>query len=495
MDDIKKQYEEFKEKICLIGFIDTLYVIWAFSNNLQYNKPTPSDIELPPKYNDYNDPNYRRVFGFPEWELDIILLFTLLYSPRNTIALHSLKSFKNCASIINNIREIRNVVEKSYLGNDEVLSEFFRIAHRQFPWQQNINASIAYKFFYIFSHPTLNDLIKSKTGLSTYELYITCLLFTSHFKNTFYKEIDLKYSIGKIPDEQIRKFINYFSITPCEFKERYENTIKYDNQFLYNFNPIRKHPIIAYNNRLYCPIPTLLLWKITNGMYYDIVNEKGFDKAMGESFEAYCGLVLRKVLDSRIKIIPEIPYGKSYGKKSADWILIEKNSFLFIECKAKRLKLGSKLELLKSDDIYSDLDKMAEFINQAYKSLNDAINNIIPGINISACSKIYVLVLTLEDWFLDLAFNYKDYIYKSVCDRLLKNKLSLDMISKYPYFIFSSDNFEKNIQVINKFGLDLFFEKYKNNSISDLIDQTPIYELFIDEFKKEILQSFELELS
>src|SRR6202030_4474404 len=70
----------------------------------------------------------------------------------------------------------------------------------------------------------------------------------------------------------------------------------YDHKFAYNFDPLRATPLIEVANRngkfLLAPIPTLLLWRFTEGIYYDLCKSEGFDHAFGKSFQQYTGEVI-----------------------------------------------------------------------------------------------------------------------------------------------------------------------------------------------------------
>jgi hypothetical protein len=228
------------------------------------------------------------------------------------------------------------------------------------------------------------------------------------------------------------------------------------------------------------------MWKITNGIYYDIVNESGFDKAFGKSFEEYCGFVFKKVLANRnIQIIPEITYGK-LNKKSSDWILFEDNTCIFIECKAKRLRLESITRFNDNEDLKNDINKMIGFIFQVYKSINDAINNKIPKISIINNTEIYVIILTLDDWHLDLDPFLNKQIRNDLKSKFVSARMDTTIIDKYPFLIRSIGLFETDCQLINAFGLHSFHQKMITNNLSDLSDNFKFEDIFASEMDDEL---------
>jgi hypothetical protein len=424
--------------------------------------------------------------GIGEWEFDIILLYTILYSPKEISTWYSLKNFSYMRLVVNDIRLLRDEIDKTIIPEKElVFKEFFRIMHRQFLWQQHINYTYTYRFYRIFKHPDLYDLIKKKTNLDLRDMYRTGLLLTGYFINNFNSSNQIKTSL--IPQETFHSFLDFFSIDTADFIKKYKDKFIFDDAFLYRFNPLRSYPILIHKENLYCPIPNYIIWKITNGIYYDIVNEKGFDKAFGKSYEDYCGFVLKKIIAKKgIQIIPEISYGKP-TKKSSDWILKENNTFLFIECKAKRLRLDSITQFNDNDDLRKDIDKMIGFIFQVYKSVNDAINRRIPNIIITDSSEIHLIILTLDDWHLDLDPFLNNQIKGDLISKFKEAQIPINLIERYPYLVRSIGSFEGDCQLINKFGLHIFYQKLISNTLTDLSDNFTYEDLFTTEINTELL--------
>jgi hypothetical protein len=227
---------------------------------------------------------------------------------------------------------------------------------------------------------------------------------------------------------------------------------------------------------------------MTNGIYYDLVNEKGFDNAIGKSFEDYCGLVFEKTFKRQeIRVLQEITFKKG-SKKSSDWIFIEDNTLLFIECKVKRLRLESIIRFNDNIDYENDIDKMIGFIFQAYKSLQDALNQEIPNIKIDDASQVYIVILTLEDWHLDLNPYLDRKIQFDLQWKLQTNNFDKAILDKYPYLVRSISLFERDCQIIDKFGLQVFYKKMKSNTLHDLTENFSYYEIFTDEINEELFE-------
>ena len=184
-------------------------------------------------------------------------------------------------------------------------------------------------------------------------------------------------------------------------------------------------------NSIVCPLPTLLFWRLTSGLYYEICRESGFSEAFGKSFQEYIGDVIKKSTNNKnISVYPEMEYGpKNNRKASIDWIVDDNEAIIFIECKTKRMTLKSKIELVTTEELDNELSKMADFIIQVYKTINDYINNKYPHYKYQKNKKLYPLIVTLEDWFL-IGHKQDEVINTKVVNKFNKLKLPLIWIEE-----------------------------------------------------------------
>ena len=97
-----------------------------------------------------------------------------------------------------------------------------------------------------------------------------------------------------------------------------------NEKFFYGFNHLRLKPIIYYEDVYYCPIMTFLLWQMTEGVYYQFLDNSTFLTNIGSAFESYVGYILGKIDNPNgFKIYPEQTYGRT-SEKSSDWLLEDK---------------------------------------------------------------------------------------------------------------------------------------------------------------------------
>jgi len=217
---------------------------------------------------------------------------------------------------------------------------------------------------------------------------------------------------------------------------------------------------------LVCPLPDLIFKQITGGIYYLLPWTGGAGNALGESFQDYIGEVLTaSKLQNKYSILAEKEYGKS-KKDTVDWIVSDKESALFIECKTKRYTGSSKEELLEDKSTDNDLDDMATAIVQIYKTIRDYRAGLYPMFSFSENLKIYPVVVTMEEWF--LMGEGLEKINEKVLKYMQEENLPLEWIDSMVYSICSSNEFEQISQLLNNIKISELIEgKQKDSEMKD----------------------------
>ena len=180
-----------------------------------------------------------------------------------------------------------------------------------------------------------------------------------------------------------------------------------DDGFAYRYSSLREFPLVELSYRgqdeIACPLPTLLFWRITNGLYYSLKDTPGFPTAFGKSFQRFVGDVLsERINNAEMSILEqrEFQVGKN-RKDSVDWIVLQgEQAALFLECKAKRLTWASKVGLSNLAALEQDIRKLAGAVVQVYKTIRDYREGRYPHLAYVEAIKVYPAIATLEDWYL-----------------------------------------------------------------------------------------------
>jgi len=443
----------------------------------------PTSIEV---HHSYRQPQSRTDKNIFEWELDILAKEIILHAPSS--GTRSLRNWKTFSATVNELKKLENGVADIFedVIRRNIFLELFRHAHRQFPWQRRPQNAVVIRFFKIFSHPDIDILIQRRIGLSANELFTIGLMLTGHFFQEFEIRDDIRVNVPNILPEQVARFIEVFSKDINELRTDIDKVQSYDQDFAYSFNPLMQHPLVRCldNGRsiTIAPIPTYLFRRFTEGVYYEICNEPAFGAAFGQSFQRYVGEAAEAINSGgRFNIIPEHEYlvGKD-RKDSTDWIIADSTAALFIECKTKKVRYGSKFRLIDTALLEEDLAKMAASLVQTYKTLADGLAGFYSRWK-STGLPIYPIIVTLEEWY---AFG--DHILPAI-DALLEDGmkaagLDFSLREKYPYTICAVADFELALQVMNEITVENFMkQRFKDDK-----KFWPLDSFMKSEFKGEI---------
>lgn len=485
--DIYPLYKPLRNFLRQCPLLESLAVVRAYIQHIQFDQALPQDIEIPT----LQAKTHWTQKKFYAWKLELLAKELILHGTRRGI--HDLRKWHDFANAIRHVRYLEEEIAEKSIHERNVMLEVSRIAHRQFPWQQRPNGGTVSRYFRIFSHEGLSKLLERKLNLTITELYTTGHLICGGFLRTTYLHLDTS-PIPNLSTEALNRFVTAFSISLKDIKEEIRQTQSYNESFAYAFNPLRASPLIQTEwecrPALICPAPTLLFNRFTSGVYYELADLKGFSVAFGNAFQAYVGDMATRVnelLGDLFEIREERTYNKGQNR-TIDWILSDKTAHIFIECKTKRMRLGSKQALEMNGALETDLAKMAEFVVQAYKALDDALDDQYPHWSPDN-RPVYPVVVTLENWYL---FDIQARPYLDNLVRIALNRFGLDpdIIERYPYYISSVEELEITLQVMARVGIQTVMNKKHSEERERWKIMPVLQHEFADEYNKSTLNLF-----
>lgn len=484
-DHLFSFYKTLRNHLCKIRVDDGLFVVWAFVQHLQFNNKFPLEIEVASEFLEADQ--VQKIRWSPPWELETLAKEIVLNS-HESIGEKSLTKWSYLSGALNKLKDLENEIGGVFTNQENILVELFRIAHRQFPWQINPNGTFLIRQYKIFGTPEMSNIIQETTGLSTKDLYILGMVFVGAYIKRPAITFPITIEVKNVTTENLTRFLNIFAITLENLKMNLKSEHKLDSKYGYAYSTLRARPIIEMEYRgnmcLVCPLPTLLYWQITNGIYYSIYKHRNFDKSFGTSFQNYIGDVLYKSLSgSAFKVLPEQKYktGKE-SKDSIDWIVCDGDAALFVECKTKRLVFTAKSNIEDTEAIENELNKMSEFIIQCYKTITDYQNGHYLHFLYEPNLKIYPVVVTLEHWYV-FGSKFLTALDKLIVQKITELKLDINLLESAPYAICSVEDFEVIAQLIKTTGIKKFMEP----KVSDLEKRQWEFEPYIkSDFQEHI---------
>lgn len=390
------------------------------------------------------------------WEIDLLAREIILNA--GIVGKRSLGTWQEFSTLVNRLRDLENEISERYGSADTVLREVHRIVHQQFSWQRKPSTQSMMRAYKIFGTPELRKILEETTGIALDDYFRLGLACSGHFLREPGINTQQDYAILGVSREVAQRFFEQFTIPLKRLQEKTIVEQRYDDSWLYAINPLRRWPFIQFDlshpERVLCPIPTFLMRRFSEGIFYDVVGHADFANAFGKAFEQYVGVVLKRILDLSFTICGEQEYRVGKNRKDGvDWIVSDKTGHLFIECKTRRLRHDAKF-IVDNGGLEAALDSMAKSIVQHYRNIIEALDgktkwkpDRLP---------IYPLIVTLEDWYI-FSPPVNEALKAHVYARLDTHNIDHSVLDNMPYVVASTDEFETAIRISSKTGLAPFF--------------------------------------
>ena len=435
MNDLYQTYKPLRNHLRQVNLSDGLVLIWQLSNHVagQRNLSQPSNR---PEDN---------VYG---WELPTIAREVILNGlPTGVKKL-------NIATVVNGIRKMGSeCASLRFEDGDDVMIELSRIAHQQFPWQQGSSSQAIIRYLVLFDDPTLAAILERRTGLSRRDYFFLGLALCGHLASRWDINALQDYRQFGIGIEKCQNFFKKISLPVEDLKTQFKTFESFDAAWDYSMNPLERFPLVSLDKkhpeRLYCPVPDLLLRRFSHALHNDCYGSDDFKDAYGKAFERYVGEFLRRVLPSNYVVHQPEPYiVKKVRHLGVDWIVSNEQVNIFIECKTNRIPHRAKFSL-ESDSIFELASTLSSAVVQNYRNINEALagkSKWSPNGLPSIC-----LVVTLEDWMLFSPLVINE-LRNRVFAGLEKEGIRREVVDEIPYAIMSARELENSLAAIINLG-------------------------------------------
>jgi hypothetical protein len=465
-----------------------MVVIHAYITHLQFGNPIPNAVEV---HRDFLSAESRvdKAAWLSEWELETLCREIIIHADSTIPSTSSLTQWKVLSKVANELKRFEEFISGKFLSPESIMLELHRIAHRQFPWQMsNPTAANLMRYYLVYQYGALGELVRKVTGLTVGEVFFMGMALLGVFMKRLFLVYPADIQIPRLTLEKVDRFLTHFSLPLKDLKKLLVNEREVNDRFVYSYHSLRAFPLIRMSiqgrDAVVCPLPTLLFWRFTSGVYYEICKESGFANAYGEAFGQYVGSILRKTFVSPShEVIPEDTYrdGKDL-KRTVDWVVSEDEVALFIEAKTKRLVAEAKSEILIPQALSGELNKMAGIILQVYKSITDYLEGLYPSSRYKKGWQVFPLIVTLEDWFL-MGPKLIGELDKLVIEGLKQQGLPVNMLSDMPYTLCSVYELEQAAQVMNLSGIQAVI----GGKTADLRKREYVLDAYLQaEFKEEL---------
>ena len=388
-------YKPLRNRLRTLSLLPSLYGVYRLIQFAQFGAALPPELRYP----GFGWQPRLRV-GLHEWTLELLARELILNAPAaGPRAMTTWNEFAGLANIVHDIenRTWGRPSDRPYL----IEYEMVRIAHRQFPWQVSANGRLITSYFKLYSNRRLAGLMQQTFGMTAVAYYQLALAICGHFLERPVLGLPVVNDVNAVERADVDRLVARMSLPVAGLRARIADAQVYNLNWPYLFDPLRTWPMMDIGaSRLFCPMPTLLLWRITEGVYFDLVQHRvPFDQNFGLAFQDLVGEVVKAAdTEARLQLFPEERYGtRQRPRDSVDWIIQDETATIFLECKASRLKAHAKVDLNDIATIDGEVDRLARFVVQVYATMADAVGGAYRQWRPNGLP-IYPLVVTLDEW-------------------------------------------------------------------------------------------------
>lgn len=360
-------------------------------------------------------------------------------------------SFSRLAFILDAVNDVSNEFDAEYLNESNIFYGVYKILNQQVPWQGGSRLRGMQRYFELFSAANLDEIFHDKYGVTVSDAYLIGMFFYAMLQKSPYVDISFDFGTMGLDAAAAKTYVDSLIIDVKNCQSQLRDCARYDGSWLYSPNCLRDYPLVRMNSgRIICPMPSLLLMRLTSGIYYGLVTDKRFSNAFGDAFEDYVGSVVDGYLKYDCEVLKETPYvfDKS-ARRGFDYCVKQNGMALLIECKTLRPRFDTK-SAPDNETAEKDFSKLSSAVFQSLKNLNDII---LGRTTWSVKDEVpHVLVVTLENWFADWP-SVAELIHNQFVTTALKEGFDKDFVEKFSYSICSIEEFEMLCGVAATSGL------------------------------------------
>lgn len=341
-----------------------------------------------------------------KWELET-LGSLLLTTPKEEAARsgEQMGDFATMADAINLLRAAENYEVGANLKEADVLLEMARIAHRQFGWQRGFaTAERLYRYVFIYGQGSCAEYFEGTYGIPLSEfLRVGFYLFAQLHNQPWATPVAIeKLGIGV---DLIGRALPLFSRDEPALRDEAHQLIAQAQgapagRIAYLPSILRRFPVVRdeATGAYISPLPQLIMFRMTVGLYYDIAPGPQILIAEANSrFEDY----VRRLIEAYFPVLRTYP-SQSYGTRKAPLqspdVLISRDGEInvVIECKATKLTYDAQFADDPMSAAKGAFNQLVKGIAQLWRFFSQVRRGLYVGPQVAG--GVLGVLLTLDSW-------------------------------------------------------------------------------------------------
>ncbi len=349
----------------------------------------------------------------PKWELESLITASLLFpkDEKDRIRSRQLRnrSFAAFVKLINYFKAASEAESLVYLDEKKILRVLSRAVHQQFLWQRGFfNKHVVYRYNFIYGDDRQKSFFKEKYGLSLDAMQSAAIGYYANFRLKFTSTRIVEEKILGVRSEDWSIATEILASSVSEMRQRASllagsarDALGAQLPLEYYPSPLRGKPIIFDDQNpstLLCPLPELIVSRVTSGLFYDFIDAGGSIKNIAASrFELYCVDYLRRMMPA-LNVKGEIDYKKgAQTVKSPDILIYQGKKVAVVgECKARRINIFAQYADDPWEQNNSGFNEIAVGIFQIWRFVAHIRAGFVPDVVLE--KKASGIVVTLDNW-------------------------------------------------------------------------------------------------
>ncbi|TGQ73011.1 MAG: hypothetical protein E5V49_02355 [Mesorhizobium sp.] len=396
-----KRLQKYLSSAPKLEFLLAIYSIQKIQN--PRNSAPSFFADLP---NEVRTTDRHSEFYFHPWFLETLAneLLAAPWEPKKRdgfIRTLNLRSFSAFATAYNLLNRAENASDGPVLRRVGVLSQLNRLAKRQFEWQRRFaTVSRMARYHSIYRTDRSRIYFKEKYDIefdvftkTAFAIYAMLLK-----QSTIRTDIESK-KIG-IDQNDVLKTIGILSVSIEEAHGAVRRLRQGYDHIAYAPSIFRVSPLVTFLQEgvgyVMTPFPDLLFYRITEGLFYDFVDNPDLRNDFSANLESYISDVIEKRAE-KYGVSGNITYGRT-AEKTPDILVSETNSVIAaIEIKGRRQNATIRFGENPTKDFAEAYEDLSKGVFQLWKYLADSSKGLIPG-EFAASEDTILGVCTLDNW-------------------------------------------------------------------------------------------------
>ncbi|HEX8466267.1 MAG TPA: hypothetical protein VF620_00505 [Allosphingosinicella sp.] len=320
--------------------------------------------------------------------------------------------FASVGELTNALRALENAEDGISLEKNDVFAELHRGIQRQFEWQRGFaNLPRFYRSAFLYGSGESGHYFESSMGLSPADFMLTGFALHAGADLAPVRDRASDMSLIGVTPAMREATLGRISIGFPSARARAAELRGLRRPTAYRGSVLRDFPIITVGQSgegLAAPLPSLIIQRITSGLYLDVVNGgEAVWQGIGKRFEDYCLRYLNRMFGG-YEVESESEYGSKKNRFRTPDILASRHEeiALVLECKAKRMTFEARYSEDPVADSRLGYEEIAKGIFQIWRFWSHARRGIFSR---PVNPKCLGMVVTTDPW-LSMAKNLEEEV-------------------------------------------------------------------------------------